>query len=201
MRFIITLLTLVPILLCQAQPSAANRWTVETGVQAGDTWGVTSPSHSTVRLVGEFGLLLENSSKPERRWSWGGVLYGALGGDDFIMAIKPRIHWLWNEDWSSDLTAGYIFATVEGDPRVSDTGFAGGLTLNYGRILTLKGDVNVRQFDDWTTTVENVPQLHAGGTEVALYGGVSLRERPGWSALGIIALGFAALMLMVVSNG
>ena len=88
MRFAATLLILGLVLLCQAQPSAANRWTVETGVQVGDTWDVTSPSHSTVRIVGEFGILLENSSKPQRRWSWGAVFYGALGGDDFVMAFE-----------------------------------------------------------------------------------------------------------------
>jgi len=89
-----TLLVFVLILVCYTQPSAANRWTMESGVQAGGTWDFIGPSHSSV----------------------------------------------------------------------SNTGFAGGLTLNYGRYLTFKGDVNVRKVDDWLTGVQNELQLHSGRT-------------------------------------
>ena len=70
-----------------------------------------------------------------------------------------------------------------------------------GDNATVRLDVNVKKFADWTTVHRNVPVLHEGGHETAVYGGVAFRGHAGWVATAIGVAGFFALMLLVLASG
>jgi hypothetical protein len=186
-------------------PAAAggrNGLYVETGLLAGAAVGVESPAHSTVRAVSDLGYLWGRWTEPDgSRWGGGATVYLSLGAEDMRLGITPRVRYSFANDWSFDVSAGYIFATLENEPNVSDTGFAGALHFNYRSWLTLRADVNVKKVDDWTTVHQNQPVVHEGGYETAIYGGLALRNRSGWVATGVGVGAFLILMWAVVASG
>jgi hypothetical protein len=179
------------------------RVTVETGAQAGGAFGVKGPTHSAFRGVSEIGLMFDKfPNASQRKTVFGIVLYGAIGDEDFRIGVKPKLRYRLRPEWSTDLSAGYIFASMESGPYVSQTGIVGGVTLNYSSWLTIKGDVNV-------VTVEDRPRYQEGeevgtikgGREVSVYGGVSLRNRPGVLATIIGTSVFLAFIVIVMAEG
>jgi len=175
---------------------------VETGLVAGGAVGVESRSHSTLRAVSDIGYIWGRYPAPDGgRWGGGATLYLSLGGEDLRIGAKARVRYSFRPNWSFDVSAGYIFATLENEPGVSDTGFAGGLHLNYRSWLTLRADVNVKKFESWTTVHRNQPVLHKGGYETAIYGGLALRNRSGWVATAVGTGALLALMWLVVASG
>jgi hypothetical protein len=171
---------------------------VETGLEVGGAVGVESRAHSSVRAISEIGYLWEQREKP---WGIGGTFYAGLGQEDMRLGLKPRLRYRFRPEWSIDVSAGVIFATLENEQNVSDTGFVGGAHLNYGGWFTARLDVNVKKFADWTTVHRNVPVVHEGGYETAVYGGVALRGHAGWVATAVGVAGFFALMLFVLGSG
>jgi hypothetical protein len=171
---------------------------VETGLEIGGAVGVESRAHSSVRAVSEIGYLWEQRERP---WGFGGTFYAGLGNEDMRLGLKSRLRYRFRPEWSIDVSAGVIFATLENEQNVSDTGFVGGAHLNHGKWLTVRLDVNVKKFADWTTVHRNVPVLHEGGHETAVYGGVAFRGHAGWVATAIGVAGFFALMLLVLASG
>jgi len=188
-----------------APPVAAggrNGVYVETGLVAGGAVGAESPSFSALRAVSDIGYMWGRYPAPDGgKWGGGATLYFSLGEEDLRLGITPRVRYSFRPNWSIDVSAGYIFATSENEPGVSDTGFAGGLHLNYRSWLTVRADVNVIKFDDWTTGPQNQPVLHEGGYETAIYGGLALRNRSGWVATAVGVGALLALMLIVVTSG
>jgi hypothetical protein len=175
---------------------------VETGVEVGGAIGVESPAFSTVRGVSEIGYLWERRrSRDDRGWGYGATLYAGLGAEDMRLGFKPRVRYRFRPNWSLDVSAGVIFATLENEPSVSNTGFVGGLHLNYARWLTLRVDVNVKEVADRTHYRENQPVLVEGGYETAVYGGVAFRNRAGWVATVVGTATVLAVLLVVVSSG
>jgi hypothetical protein len=193
----------VPHAVCAESIFSKARVTVETGAQAGGAFGVKGPTHSAFRGVSEIGLLFDKlPSASQRKTVFGIVLYGAIGDEDFRIGIKPKLRYRLRPEWSTDLSAGYIFASLESGPYVSQTGLVGGVTLNYSNWLSIKGDVNV-------VTVEDRPRYQGGkevgtikgGREVSVYGGVSLRDRPGVLATIIGTSVFLAFIVIVMAEG
>lgn len=175
---------------------------VETGLVAGGVAGSEGPSHSDLRAVSDIGYLWGRHPIPgSSKWGGGLTLYLGLGSEDFRMGLTPRLRYSFGPKWSFDVSAGYIFATLENEPNVSDTGFAGALHLNYGSWFTIRADVNVKKVDEWTTVHWNQPVIHEGGYETAIYAGVAMRNRPGWVATAVGVAAFLGLMLMVVASG
>jgi hypothetical protein len=179
------------------------RVTVETGAQAGGAFGVKGPTHSAFRGVSEIGLMFDKlQGASQRKTVFGVVLYGAIGDEDFRIGVKPKLRYRLRPEWSTDLSAGYIFASLESGPYVSQTGIVGGVTLNYSNWLSIKGDVNV-------VTVEDRPRYQEGeevgtikgGREISVYGGVSLRDRPGVLATIIGTSVFLAFIVIVMAEG
>jgi hypothetical protein len=208
MRNCLLLLFLAIVVL--APPAAAggrNGVYVETGLVAGGALGVESPAHSTLRAVSDIGYIWGRYPAPDGgRWGGGATLYLSLGGEDLRIGVKSRLRYSFRPNWSFDVSAGYIFATLENEPNVSDTGFAGGLHLNYRSWLTVRADVNVKKVGGWTTVhhnqpVLNQPVLHEGGYETAVYGGLALRNRSGWVATAVGVGALLALMWVVVASG
>jgi hypothetical protein len=175
---------------------------VETGLEAGGAIGVESRTFSTWRAVLEIGYMREYIEElTGKGWGLGGTLYGGLGVEDMRIGLTPRVRYRFGPDWSVDVSAGVIFATLENEPGVSDTGFVGGLHLNYGRWLTFRADVNVKKVDDRVTYQFNEPVLHEGGYETAVYGGLAVRGTAGWTAAAIGGAVFLAFMWWVVASG
>ncbi len=205
MRLIIGLLTLS---LCLPRPVYAGsilskmRAIVETGAEAGYAFGVEGPTFSTFRAVNEIGVLfdrMKDKSIPKK--AFGITLYSAMGNDDFRIGIKPRLRYqLWPK-WSTDLSAGLIFASLEGHPDVSKTGFVGGVSLNYSSWLTLKTDVNVVSVEDRIKYVDGKRVgTKKGGQEISIYGGVSLRNRAGVYATIVGAALFLAFSIIYMAE-
>jgi hypothetical protein len=175
---------------------------VETGLVVGGVVGAVSPSHSDLRAVSDVGYLWGRRPDPDgSKWGGGVTLYLGLGTEDLRLGLKPRIRYSILHRWSFDVSAGYIFATLENEPNVSDTGFVGGLHLHYGNWVTLRTDVNVKKVDEWTTVHWNQPVVHAGGYETAVYVGLALRNRPGWVATSVGTAALLGLMLVVLASG
>jgi hypothetical protein len=180
-----------------------SRVTVETGAQAGGAFGVKGPTHSAFRGVSEIGLMFDKlPADSSKNPVYGIVLYGAIGDEDFRIGVKPKLRYRFRPEWTTDLSAGYIFASVESGPYVSNNGIVGGITLNYSDWLSIKGDVNV-------VTVEDRPRFEQGeevgtikgGREISVYGGVSLRNRPGVLATIIGSSVFLAFIIIVMAEG
>lgn len=185
-----------------AAATTTGRVYVETGVEAGGAIGVESPAFSSVRVVSEIGYMWERRRPlDDRGWGYGATLYAGLGAEDMRLGLKPRLRYTFRPQWSLDASAGVIFATLENEPSVSNTGFVGGLHLNYDRWLTLRLDVNVKKVSDRTHFRQNQPVLVEGGYETAVYGGVAFRNRVGWVATVVGASTILALLLIVVSSG
>ena len=188
-----------------APPAAAgerNGVYVETGLVAGGVVGTVSPAHSDLRAVSDIGYMWGRHPVPDgSKWGGGLTLYLGLGGEDLRLGLTPRVRYSFRPHWSFDVSAGVIFATLENEPNVSDTGFVGGLHLNYGNWITLRADVNVKKVDEWTTVHRNQPVLHEGGYETAVYAGLALRNRPGWVATAVGTAALLGLMWMVLASG
>jgi hypothetical protein len=203
MRTIIALLLLA--VWGAGSPSNAggrNGVYVETGLLAGEAFGVESPSHSTIRAVSDLGYMWGRWPDADgEKWGGGATLYLSLGGEDLRVGFMPRARYSFASRWSFDVSAGYIFATLENEPGVSDTGFAASLHLNEGTWLTVRADVNVKKVDSRTTYQQNQPVELEGGYETAVYGGVALRNRSGWVATGVGVGALLALMLLVAASG
>lgn len=193
----------VPCSICAETIFSKSRVTVETGAQAGGAFGVKGPTHSTYRGVSEIGLMFDkypDKSRPNP--AYGVVLYGAIGDEDFRIGIKPKLRYRFRPKWSTDLSAGYIFTSLESGPYVSQTGIAGGVTLNYSHWLSIKADVNVVSVEDQPRFQEGKEVgIIEGGREISVYGGVSLRNRPGWLATIIGTSTFLAFMVIVMAEG
>jgi hypothetical protein len=194
--------------LCLPQPIFAGsmlsktRAVVETGAQAGYAFGVEGPTHSTFRAVTEIGVMfdrMKDKSKPKK--AFGITLYSAMGDDDFRIGLKPRLRYQLHPKWSTDLSAGLIFASLEGHPSVSTTGLVGGIALNYGSWLTLKTDVNIVSVDD-RPKYQQGEQVGVikGGREISVYGGVSLRNRAGVYATVVGAALFLAFAIIYMAE-
>ena len=96
------------------------------------------------RAVTEVGLHWEGEDVRRVGGLSGGLLlYDALGNDDLRVWVRPRLRYRFHPDWSSDISAGLLFAAIEGDIDVSETGFTGGLALHYRDWLSLKTDCHV----------------------------------------------------------
>ncbi len=185
-----------------ATAGESNGVFIETGLLAGGATGVESRSFSTFRAFSEVGYMWGKKPGPSGGpWGGGATIYLGLGHEDLRLAFAPRVRYSFSPKWSLDVSAGYIFATSENEPGVSNTGFLGSLNLNQGSWLTYRAEVNVKEFQPWTTVHQNVPVVHEGGYETAIYGGIAARGRPGWvaAAVGVAALG--ALMLLVLASG
>jgi hypothetical protein len=192
-------------LIVLAAPAAAgerNGVYVETGLVAGGVVGAVSPSHSDLRAVSDIGYMWGRRPVPDgSKWGGGLTLYLGLGVEDLRLGLTPRIRYSFRPHWSFGVSAGVIFATLENEPNVSDTGFVGGLHLNYGSWLTLRTDINVKKVDEWTTVHRNQPVVHPGGYETAVYAGLALRNRPGWVATVAGTAVMLGLMWVVVASG
>jgi hypothetical protein len=179
------------------------RVTIETGAQAGGAFGVEGPTHSTFRGVTEIGLMFDkmpDGSRPQT--AFGLVLYGAIGDEDFRLGIKPKLRYRFRPKWSTDISAGYMFASMESGPYVSQTGIIGGITLNYSSWLSFKGDVNVVNVEDRPKNFVGEPVgIIEGGREISVYGGVSLRSRPGVLATIVGTSIFLAFAVIVMAEG
>lgn len=175
---------------------------VETGVQAGVALGTESPSFPHLRAVTEIGFLQRRAATA----TWGVVLYGALSSEDLRLAIKPELRRRWSDRWASDVAAGWIFATLEAEPYAASTGWAASLALHHGASVTYRLDLNVRHVDAWPPkSLRDIAGPDArftdAGTEAALYGGIGLRERPGWWAAGVGTAVLLGLVLIVGLSG
>jgi len=179
------------------------RATVETGAQAGGVIGVEGPTHSTFRGVSEIGVMFDRVREGlPPKTTYGVVLYGAIGNEDFRIALKPKLRYRFRPKWSTDITAGYIFASLESGPYVSQTGIAGGATLNYSNWLSFKADVNVVKVEDRPRFEEGKEVgVIKGGHEISVYGGVSLRNHAGWMATVIGTSVFLAFVVIVMAEG
>ncbi|MFH1756239.1 MAG: hypothetical protein ABIA59_11125 [Candidatus Latescibacterota bacterium] len=179
------------------------RVTVETGAQIGGAFGVEGPTHSTYRGVTEIGVLFDKlPDKTRRNPVFGLVLYGAIGDEDFRIGIKPKLRYQFRPQWSTDVSAGLIFARMESGPYVSQTGLVGGVTLNYSSWLSFKGDVNVVTVEDRPRFVEGRQAgIIEGGREISVYGGASLRNRAGRMATIVGTASFLALMIIIMAEG
>jgi hypothetical protein len=185
--------------------AAETRWTIETGLVVGGRVGrIVGPTHSSIRAVTDFGFLRTGARSPDAPAGagWGVVFHGALGGDDMRLGVKARIRVPLNREWSAEPSSGILFGVIEGDPRVSSSGFVGGLSLQRSSAFSLRGDVEVVHVDRYWIVQENVPRYRGPGHEVSVYGGVTLRERAGWiaTASGALAMG-AVLLLFLLSGG
>lgn len=196
-------LSLFAILLAgPAQAGILDHLNVETGAQYGVALGTESPAFSSVRAVTEVGFL----QRDEGSSAWGIVLYGALSSEDMRLAVKPELRLRWSEKWASDVSAGWIFATLEAEPYVRSTGLAASLSLHHGKALTYKFDLNVRDVDEWPPqSLRSIAgpdaRFTSAGTEASLYAGISLRERPGWWATAVGTAVFFGLILFVGLSG
>jgi hypothetical protein len=179
------------------------RVTIETGAQAGGAFGVEGPTHSTFRGVTEIGVMFDKMPDKSRpKTAFGLVWYGAIGDEDFRMGIKPKIRHQFRPKWSTDISAGYIFSSLESGPYVSQTGLVGGVTLNYSSWLSFKGDVNIVTVEDRPKYFEGEQVgIIEGGREISVYGGASLRNRPGWLATIIGTSTFIAFAIIVMAEG
>jgi hypothetical protein len=175
---------------------------VETGVEAGGAVGVEGRSHSSWRAVSEIGYMWERYATGDATgWGGGATFYAALGDEDMRLGLKPRLRYRFRPEWFVDVSAGVIFATLENEPDVSDTGFVGGVSVGYGTWLTLRTDVNVKRVEEWTTFHHNQPVVHEGGYETAIYAGIALRNRPGWMAMAVGTAVVLGLMVVVIVSG
>lgn len=208
MRFLICLLVVCLWVPCSVRAESnvslsTARLTIETGAQAGGAFGVEGPTHSTFRGVTEIGVMfdkLPDKSRPNP--AFGLVLYGAIGDEDFRIGIKPKFRFQLRPKWSTDVSAGYIFSSLESGPYVSQTGIVGGVTLNYSSWLSFKADMNVVTVEDRPLTIKGEQAgIIEGGREFSLYGGVSLRDRPGRLATIIGTSAFIAFAIIVMAEG
>jgi hypothetical protein len=203
MKFRLASLLLITMAIAPGAMAGENSGVyVETGLVAGGAVGVESPSHSRVRAVSDFGYMWGvNPREDQSPWGGGATLYLGLGGEDLRLGFKPRLRYSFGPLWSFDVSAGYIFATSENEPGVSNTGFVGGLHLNRGSWLTLRADVNVKSVESWTTYHHNQPVVHQGGYETAIYGGLAFRNRAGWVATATGVVVMLGLMMLVLASG
>jgi len=174
---------------------------VETGLQGGAAFGVEGPSFSTWRAFTEIGYMLESSpNEGGNAWGGGATFLLSVGTDDALLGLKPRVRYRFDPQWSVDVSAGLILAGAESEPGVSTTGFIGGVHLNYGTWLTMRGGVNVRETvsKDWGWDSSVDPER---GYETAVYGGLALREKAGWIATATGAIIFAGFMLAMAASG
>lgn len=165
----------------------------------------------TVRGVIDFGFraplfepeppLAELPEDPPTSVSWGLVLHGALGGEDFRIGLKPRLRVPLGGSWSAEVSAGALFSALEGDTRVSQFGFVSGVSLQRGKSISLRGDLHVVHVDRYEFRRENVPIVRGPGNEVSLYGGVTFRERAAWIVTTAGALTMGALLLLFIASG
>lgn len=178
---------------------------VETGLQAGGAVRGESPAFSHTRMVSEIGLLTtrRRAFGTKARWDLGVVAYGALGGNDMRLGVKPKLRYYWSERWSTDLSAGWIIETLEAESYVSSTGRMASVTANYGESIVFKLDLNVRETSEWPPAgVRSAStRVYEAGTESALYGGVSWRNRAGWWTTGAGTAVILGLSLLVLLGG
>lgn len=174
---------------------------IETGVQAGGVIGVESVSHSSVRAVSEIGYMFAGGAEHGTAWGGGATVYAGLGREDMRLGIKPRVRYRFRPQWFVDVSAGFIFATLENDLGVSDTGFVGGVHLGYGKWWTLRADVNVKKVDEFRYVTYDPPVLRESGYETAVYAGLALRNKGGWVAAAVGTAALLGLMVLVVVSG
>ncbi|NNE08185.1 MAG: hypothetical protein HKN20_06445 [Gemmatimonadetes bacterium] len=181
------------------------RLAVETGLQAGGAVRGETPAFSHTRMVSEIGLLTtrRRAFGSAARWDFGVVAYGALGGYDMRLGVKPKLRYYWSDRWSTDLSAGWIVHTLEAETWVSNTGRMASITANYGESIVLKLDLNVRETSEWppASLRSASTRVYEAGTETALYGGVSWRNRAGWWATGAGTAVIIGLSLFVILSG
>jgi hypothetical protein len=202
MNKLVLISLVVALIAATAEAGESDGVFIETGLLAGVAAGVEGQSFSTFRAFTEVGYMWGKKPDPAGgRWGGGATLYLGLGHEDLRLALAPRVRYSFSPDWSLDVSAGYIFATSEGEPGVANTGFLGSLNLNQGGWLTYRAEVNVKEVQPWTTVHQNVPVEHEGGYETSIYGGLAARGRPGWVAAGIGVAAVFALMLLVLASG
>ncbi len=176
---------------------------VETGAQGGGAIGVEGPTFSHFKAVSEIGVMFDKyRDGVAPKSAFGFAFYAGMGKEDFRIGFKPRVRYRFNRDWAVDVSAGALFASLEGDPYVSDIGFVGGVSLNYSSWLTLKTDVNVVKVED-RPMLEGGKQVGIvdGGQEISLYGGVSLRNKAGWIATFAGTLTFIGVSIVLIAGG
>jgi len=214
---------LLSLSLLASPPSVAEtRWTIESGFVVGGAIDLEGPTHSHYRAILDLGFLdvpddatpVEGSRSaapsasdrdPGRRSpatrGWGLVAHGSLGREDMRLGLKSRVRFPIGSAWGMELSAGPLVAALEGDLRVSGTGFVGGASLQRGRSLSLRADVHVVHVDAFTIGRDGIPVPLGPGHEVSLYGGLTFRDRAGWAFTGAGLAVLATMTALVIAAG
>ena len=215
---LVLILLLMPINLVFAEPPSSRalavsgqdagkprpRPIIETGAQAGYAFGVEGPTFSTFRAVTEIGVLFDKTPDGRRpKLAFGLTFYSAMGYDDFRMGIKPRLRYRFAPKWSADFSAGALLANLESHPAVSAFGFVGGVSLNYSSWLAFKSDINIVKIDERPVFQQGKQiGITETGYEIAVYTGMSLRNRAGmYATITGVAVFFAYAIIYMAETG
>jgi hypothetical protein len=180
-----------------------KRLFVETGAEVGTNVGDESRFFSYALWTMEVGYLRgARSGQSDRGWGLGCTLYTCLGEKDWRFAVKPRLRYRFHPRWAVDLSAGLILSGFGDDPGRIEEGFVGGVGLNYHSWLTLKTELMAKPFqakEAYDPHWGKVSVVEPAGTEVAIYGGVALRGKPGWIATGVGSVAILIGTIVVAS--
>lgn len=180
---------------CRRRPRLAF---VESGVLLGRSSGAASEAFSPVVGVMEIGVLHgARSGRSRSGWGIGGTGFFGGGGQDFRVALKPRLRYRFSPGFAADLSAGPVWSLPTASGHPVDQGLLATVSLQFGGWLTLRTDVQSRPVPSWTG-YGYPPQTVPAGTETGVYVGFAMRNRPGWTAT-ILGTGAVAALFMLVA--
>jgi hypothetical protein len=181
---------------CGRRPRLAY---VESGALLGKSRGTLSGGFSPVVGFMEAGLLHgARTGRSRRGFGLGATAFLGAGAEDLRFAIRPRVRYRFSEGFATDVCAGPVWSVGTSAGHPIDGGYLASVSLQFGGWLTLRTDVQTRPIPPWSRTNTDTWELEQvpGGRENAVYFGVALRNRPGWTT-AIVGTGMVALLVIV----
>jgi hypothetical protein len=184
---------------CRRRPRLAY---VESGLLLGTASGVDSYAFSNVTGVWEVGLLAgARTGRSTRGWGLGFTGFFAFGNEDARTSVKPRVRYRVSPGFAVDVSAGPVWTYDYDGGRDPGQGYLASVAFQLGSWFTLRSDFQTRPVPDWNTRDPHTgaPLVIPGGNENAVYVGLAMRDRPGWSATIIGAGAVTALFLLAIA--